>query len=128
MPNDVREAYQIEKVRPTIDTSKSLTDFVKMSDELRDIYERAQGKVEKRSAPSQPLKDLPKTEDIYRQSAPPNMKNLPSDESVYRPAAPLTSPSKPAIEPDNGVRRLAMTLFVIILLSGLAFFVFQYMQ
>lgn len=129
MPNDIREAYQIEKRKhPAGDkASKPLTDFVEMSDEIRELYERALGTLDEKPASSRPLSDLPKTEDIYRQSAPSHMKNLPSDEIIYRQSKPLPPPTHPAIEADNGPRRLALTLFMIILLASIAFFVFQYM-
>ena len=128
MPNDIREAYQIEKRKhPTEDiASKPLTDFVEMSDEIRELYERALGTLDDKPASSRPLSDLPKTEDIYRQSAPKHMKHLPSDESMYRPSPSLSPPTHPAIEADNGPQRLALTLFVIILLAGIAFLVSQY--
>ena len=133
MPNDVREAYQIEKRRSTetntttSNASKPLTEFVEMSDEIREIYERALGNVEERSASSRPLSELPKTEDIYKQSAPSGMKHLPSDESVYQPSPSLSPPSHPVIEPDNGTRRLAWTVILLALLAVVAFVVTQYM-
>jgi hypothetical protein len=58
------------------------------------------GKIDKKLASDRPLEELPRTEDIYRQSAPENMKDLPSDESIYRPSAPLIDPAKSAIEPE----------------------------
>lgn len=130
MPNDIREAYQIEKRKQPAEniSAKPLTDFVQMSDEIRELYERAMGNVEDRTASSQPLSELPKTEDIYRQSAPAHMQNIPSDESIYRRSEPLAPPSQPAIEDDNGPRRLALTLAVLILLAGISFFVLQYIN
>ena len=131
MPDDIREAYQIEKRKQTTNNSnasKPLTDFVEMSDEIRELYERALGNVEKKDSSSRPLSELPTTEDIYRQSAPAHMRGLPSDESVYRQSKPLSPPSKPAIELDNGPRRLALTIAVLIVLAGIAFFVLQYMN
>ena len=72
-----------------------------MSPEVKAIYERALGKVEDKLPSSQQSKNLPKTEDIYRQSAPDDMKHLPSDESIYRPSQPLIDPGKSAIEPES---------------------------
>jgi len=130
MPNDIREAYQIEKRKQPAENnaSKSLADFVEMSDEIRELYERAVGNVEDKSVSSTPLSELPKTEDIYRQSAPAHMKNLPSDESVYRQSRPLNPPSHPAIEEDDAPRRMALTIFTFLILAGAAFFVMQYLN
>ena len=130
MPNDIRQAYQIEKRKRPAETgtSKPLTDYVDMSDRIREIYERALGKVEDRTASSQPAAELPKIEDIYRQSASPRISDSKSDEKIYSPSPPLVPPSNTSIEPDNGARRLAMTLAVLILLAGIAFFVVQYMS
>jgi len=129
MPNDVREAYQIEKRKQPAENSasKPLTEFVQMSDEIRELYERALGNVDDRPSSSKPLSELPNTEDIYRQSAPAHMQNMPSDESIYRQSKPITPTSQPAIEDDNGPRRLAFTLAILILLAGIVFFVIQYM-
>jgi hypothetical protein len=130
MPNEIREAYQVEKRKQPAESnaSKPLTDFVEMSDEIKELYERAMGTVEKKSASSKPLSELPKTEDIFRQSAPSHMKNLPSDESVYRTSRSPSPPAHPAIEDDDGPRRLALTIFAIIILAGIAFFVMQYIN
>ncbi|HEY5731126.1 MAG TPA: hypothetical protein VIS72_13820 [Anaerolineales bacterium] len=120
MPNDIREAYQIEKRKRPDETnaSKPLTEFVEMSDEIRELYERALGNVEKKPASSKPLSDLPSSEDIFRRSAPP-------EESMYRPSRTPNPPAHQAIEEDNGSRRLALTLVVLMLLAGIAFFVLQ---
>src|SRR5689334_7309709 len=121
MPPDVRRAYEEEKERLNENedpTNKSLTEIVEMSPQLKEIYERAQGKVEQRPVSSRPLNELPKTEDIYRQSAPENMKHLPSDESIYRPSKPLIDPAKSAIEPESGLgvnRLISSVLWALIL-------------
>ncbi|HAV75790.1 MAG TPA: hypothetical protein DCX53_00390 [Anaerolineae bacterium] len=130
MPNELREAYQVEKRRGPAgnNASKPLTDFVEMSDEIRDMYERALGTVKDKSVSSQPLSELPTTEDIYRQSAPSHMKNLPSDESAFRPSPSPVPPAHPAIEEDNGPRRLVLTIIGVMILAGAAFFVLQYMN
>jgi len=129
MPNDIREAYQIEKRRrPAMaDTSKRLTDFVSMSDEMRELYERALGNDDAKPASPRPLSEFPKTEDMYHQSAPSYMKNQPSDEIIYQESRPLTPPAHLAIEDDDGPRRLALTISVLVLLGGIAFFILQYM-
>ncbi|HSM70565.1 MAG TPA: hypothetical protein VK851_03395 [Anaerolineales bacterium] len=122
MPDDIRAAYQIEKRTKTAGTNadQPLTDFIEMSDEIKEMYERAVGKVDKKTASSQPLKEFPKSEDIFRQSAP-------SEESMYRPSKLPTPPSQGAIEEDNGSRRLALTIIGIVILIGAAFFILQNM-
>lgn len=128
MPDDIREAYQIEKRKHAGQgtPNKSLTDFIDMPDEIREMYERALKNVEEHPASSRPLNELPTTEDIYRQSAPSHMKNLPSDESVFRPSPPLSPPQHPAIEEDDGPRRLIISLLVAGLLAGIIFLAFQF--
>jgi hypothetical protein len=133
MPFDVRQAYHEEKERsnPKSDTSgKSLTELVEMSPQLKEIYERAQGKVEERPVSSRPLNELPKTEDIYRQSAPENMKNLPSDESIYRPSEPLIDPAKSVIEPEPafGLNRFVSSIIWAFLLVAAIFIIMQFLR
>ena len=130
MPDNIRKVYQTEKRNQPVGSniSKPLTEFVEMSDEIKELYERALGNVEDRTVSSRQLSELPTTEDIYRQSAPAHMKDLPSDESVYRQSKPLSPPSKPAIELDDGPRRLALTLAALVLLGGIIFLVMQYVS
>ena len=130
MPYDVRQAYIKDKERraeknkrsSSMDKSsaKSLTDIVDMSPEVKAIYERALGKVEDKLPPSRQTKNLPKTEDIYRQSAPDDMKHLPSDESIYRPSEPLIDPAKSVIEPEpafGGSRFISSIIWALILVA-----------
>jgi hypothetical protein len=131
MPLDVHHAYQDEKARSSNETnSKSLPDIVEMSPQLREIYKRAQGKVEKKLASSQPSNELPKIEDIYRQSAPDNMKHLPSDESIYRPSEPLIDPTQSVIEPEPavGVNSFISSIVWALLLVVLVYFVMQFLR
>lgn len=133
MPFDVRQAYSEERERssPKKDASAtSLTDVVEMSPQLKEIYERAQGKVKQRTASSRPSNELPKTEDIYRQSAPDDMKDLPSDESIYRPSEPLIDPAKPVIEPESafGVNRFVSSLVWVLLLVAVIFIIMQFLR
>jgi len=123
MPDDIRRAYNREKER-RIEKNKtgarSLTDVVDMSPEIKAMYERAVGNVEEKLASSQPVKDLPKTEDIYRQSAPDDMQHLPSDESIYRPSEPLIDPGKSVIEPEaafGGSRFVSSIVWALILVA-----------
>lgn len=127
MPYDVRQAYNREKERRAGKNrtgAKSLTDVVEMSPEVKEIYERALGKVEEKFEP-RPSKDLPRTEDLYRQSAPKDMRNLPSDESIYRPSPPAVHEIKPAIEPESGVRRLLTSILWAIIVIAVVFLVMQ---
>ncbi len=129
MPADVRQAYNQEKERNNKTTTKPLTEIVDMSPEVRAIYERALGNVEEKLNSSQPLNELPKTEDIYRQSAPEDMKDLPSDESIYRPSQPLIDPTKATIEPEMGlgVNRLVSSVLWILILVAVAFFIIRFL-
>ena len=130
MPDDIREAYQIEKRKKPAENNaaRPLTDFVEMSDEIREIYERALGNVEQKPASSRPLSEFPKTEDLYRQSAPAHMRGFSQDEKMLRQSERPPLPSQPAIEDDNGPRRLVWTFAVLILLAGIAFFALQYLS
>ena len=133
MPFDVRQAYNEEKERSNKKgdaSGTSLTDVVEMSPQLKEIYERAQGKVEEGTASSRPLNELPKTEDIYRQSAPDNMKHLPSDESIYRPSEPLIDPAKSVIEPESafGVNRFISSVVWAFLLVAVIFIIMQFLR
>jgi hypothetical protein len=133
MPYDVRQAYIREKER-RIDkddsNAKPLTDIVDMSPEVKEMYERALGKVEEKFGSSQRTKELPKTEDIYRQSAPDDMKHLPSDESIYRPSQPLIDPAKSAIEPESafGVNRFISSIVWAFILVAAVFLIMQFLR
>ena len=132
MPYDVRQAYQREKARQTEKNKiggKSLTDVVDMSPEVKAIYERALGKVEDKLPSSRPSKELPKTEDIYRQSAPDDMKHLPSDESIYRPSEPLIDQTKSVIEPESAftVNRFVTSIIWALILVAVAFFIMRFL-
>src|SRR5215212_11128695 len=126
MPLDVRQAYNREQSKAG---EKSLTDIVDMSPEVKAIYERALGKAEENLAASRPTKDLPRTEDIYRQSAPDDMKHLPSDESIYRPSQPLIDPAKPVIEPESafGVNRFVTSIIWALILIAVAYVIMQFL-
>src|SRR5688500_18913133 len=133
MPYEVRQAYIREKERRADEGNpgtKPLSDMVDMSPEVKAIYERALDKVEdKLPSPRQP-KNLPKTEDIYRQSAPDDMKHLPSDESIYRPSQPLIDPGKSVIEPESafGVSRFVSSIVWAFILIAVAFVVLQFLR
>jgi hypothetical protein len=132
MPYEVRQAYRKERERSREQdntTSKPLTEIVDMSPDVKAIYERARGEADQKLASSQPPKELPKTEDIYRQSAPEDMKHLPSDESIYRPSQPLIEPGKSVIEPDSGfgMNRFVTSLVWALILVAIAYLVIQFL-
>ena len=132
MPYDTRQAYNREKENRERNKASetSLTDIVDMSPEIKAIYERALGKVEDKLPSSQQSKNLPRTEDIYRQSAPDDMKHLPSDESIYRPSQPLIDPGKSVIEPESafGVGRFVSSIVWAFILVAVAFIILQLLR
>lgn len=134
MPYDVRQAYRREKERRAIEpeeaSAKSLSDIVDMSPEVKAMYERALGSAEDKIPPSQQARNLPKTEDIYRQSAPDDMKHLPSDESIYRPSQPLIDPQKSVIEPESafGVNRFISSIVWAVILVAVVFVIMQFLR
>jgi len=133
MPPEIRQAYKQEKERPTEKNkpgTKSLTDLVDMSPEVQAIYERALGKVEEKLASSRPSHELPKTEDIYRQSAPDDMKHLPSDESIYRPSEPLIDSTKSVIEPEPafGINRFVSSIVWALIIVVILYFALQFLR
>ena len=133
MPYDVRQAYIREKELATekeSSGSRPLTDLVDMSPEVKAIYERAMDKVEGKLPSSQQPKNLPRTEDLYRQSAPDDMKHLPSDESIYRPSQPLIEPGKSVIEPESafGVGRFVSSIVWAFILVAVIFIIIQFLR
>jgi hypothetical protein len=131
MPPDVLKAYRREKERragQNTTISRPLTDIVDMSPEVKRIYERALGDVEDKPGDSRNSRELPGTEDLYRQSAPEELKHLPSDESIYRPSEPLIDPAKSAIEPESVFtsNRLVTSVLWALILGAIAFFVMQF--
>ena len=133
MPYEVRQAYIREK-ESQLETDKAsakpLSEVVDMSPEVKAIYERALDKVEAKLPASQQTVNLPKTEDIYRQSAPDDMKHLPSDESIYQPSQPLIDPGKSAIEPESafGVSRFISSIVWAFLLVAIIFIIMQFLR
>ena len=133
MPYEIRQAYLKEKgnrVQKDKSSAKPLSDVVDMSPEVKALYERALDKVEDKFPSSGQSKNLPKTEDIYRQSAPADMKHLPSDESIYRPSQPLIDPGKSAIEPESafGVNRFVSSIVWAFILVAVAFIILQLLR
>ena len=140
MPYEIRQEYIREKASRAekdkrsgpVDTAsaKPLSEVVDMSPEVKAIYERALDKVEDKLPSSRQSMNLPKTEDIYRQSAPDDMKHLPSDESIYRPSQPLIDPGKSVIEPESafGVNRFIASIVWAFILVAVAFIILQLLR
>lgn len=107
MPDEIRKAYQIEKHSGKPEAEKLLTDFIEMSDELREIYERVAGNedIKHREREDRPV----------------------SDEQIYRPSPSISIPQKPAIEEDDGPRRLVVSIAVLLtlIIGGAVFFLLQ---
>jgi hypothetical protein len=132
MPYEVRQEFIREKERlakKDESSARSLTDIVDMSPEVKAIYERALGKVEDKLPASRQPENLPRTEEIYRQSAPDDMKHLPSDESIYRPSQPLIDPAKSVIEPEPafGMNRLISSILWALILVAIGFLISQFL-
>lgn len=132
MPYEVRQAYlreQEHRAGKNRQGEKSLSDVVDMSPEIKAMYERALGDVEEKLPSSRATKDLPNTEDIYRQSAPDDMKHLPSDESIYRPSGQIIDPVKSVIEPEPGLRtnRFISSIVWALILIAIAYFLMQFL-
>ena len=132
MPYEIRQAYRLESARRAEkdrSSAKPLSDMVDMSPEVKAMYERALDRAEDKLSPSQQSRNLPKTEDIYRQSAPDDMKHLPSDESIYRPSRPLIDPAKSAIEPEAafGVNRFISSIIWALILVAVVFIIMQFL-
>ena len=116
MPDDVRKAYELEKrmdYKPEVD--KMLTDFVEMSDDIREMYERAVGKAidKKPQSQRQGRKQKPYSDDDYFKPSP-----MPSQ----------STPSDPFIEADSSLKRLAITIFLLMLLAGGTFLFLQFIS
>jgi len=91
-----------------------------MPPEVREIYERVRGDLDAKPIKGSPIDELPKTEDLYRRSAPDGMQNMPSDEIVYKPSPPIIDPPPPLVESDHTLRRLLVSVGIALLLIGIA--------
>lgn len=89
-----------------------------MPSEVREIYERVRGDLDAKPIKASPIDELPRTEELYRRSAPEGMKDQPSDEIVYKPSDPIIEPPPPIVESDYTMRRLAIVLAITVLIIG----------
>ena len=91
-----------------------------MPEEVQEIYERVRGKLDAKPIKTSPIDELPKAEDLYRQSAPAGMQNQPSDEIIYKASPPIIANTPPIVEPVHTMRRLLVWLGLALLLAGVA--------
>jgi hypothetical protein len=131
MPAQVRHnyfkakaGYDVPEDEPEAGAVVMPSGMESMPDEVREIYERVRGEIDVKPVQATPVDKLPKTEDLYRRSAPPGMRNQPSDESVYQPSPPLFDAQEPAIEEDQSLRRMLIALSILLLLGGAVLYLF----
>lgn len=120
-----KAGYDVSEEKSETKSDMMPSGMENMPDEVREIYERVRGKLDAKPIKTSPIDELPKTEDLYRRSAPAGMKNLPSDEIVYKPSPPLIEPPPPIVESDHTLRRLLIFLgLALALMGGILMFYF----
>jgi hypothetical protein len=115
-----KAGYDILEEEEPKDTGMLPKGMENMPGEVREIYERVRNNLDAQPINTSPIDELPKTEDLYRRSAPDGMRDMPSDEILYKPSAPIIEPPPPIIESDHTMRRLAIAVVVTLLLLGIA--------
>lgn len=127
MPAQVRHdyfkakaGYDVSEEEPENKQDMMLGGMENLPAEVREIYERVRGDLDAKpmQTKSSPVDKLPRTEDLYRRSAPAGMKDLPSDEIVYKPSPPIIEPPPPVIESDHTLRKLLVWVALGLLLAG----------
>jgi hypothetical protein len=114
-----RAGYEVTEEKPKSKEDMMPAGLENMPAEVREIYERVRGDLDAKPIKTSPIDELPKTEDLYRRSAPAGMRNQPSDEVVYKPSPPIIKPPPPIVESDHTLRRLAIGLLLVVLVLGL---------
>lgn len=116
-----RAGYDVSEKESESKSSVIPSGLEKMPGEVREIYERVQGKIDAKpvKVKTSPVDELPSTEDLYRRSAPEEMQNQPSDEIIYTPSPPLIEPTPLAGETDQTLQRMVIGLAIVILLVGI---------
>jgi hypothetical protein len=115
-----KAGYDISDKEPEKKSDMMPSGMENMPDEVREIYERVRGDLDAKPIKASPIDELPKTEDLYRRSAPAGMQNQPSDEIVYKPSPPIIEPPPPIVESDHTLRRLFIFLAVVLVAIGVA--------
>ena len=124
MPAHIRQAYQVSLARRNYENtemSKSNSIMDQLSPEIKELYDRARGRVERQSdLKSSPLDNLPKTDELYNRSAQSKSNKLDSDELIYQPSPPIITQNKSALEPDR-MNSLSLSRIIIglVILAGL---------
>lgn len=121
-----RAGYDVSEEETTSKAGMIPKGLENMPDEVREIYERVRGEVDSNPIKASPVDDLPRTEDLYRRSAPAGMQDQPSDESMYKPSAPIIEPPPPIVESDHTMRRLFIGLLFVALAIGIVAAVLLY--
>ena len=116
----LKAGYDIPEKEPEKNTDMMPSGMEHMPAEVRGIYERVRGNLDAKPIKTSPIDELPKTEDLYRRSAPAGMRNLPSDEIVYKPSPPIIEPPPPIVESDHTLRRLLVFLGLALVAIGVA--------
>lgn len=115
-----KAGYDVSEKEPENKSDMMPSGMENMPDEVREIYERVRGKLDAKPIKTSPIDELPKTEDLYRRSAPAGMRNQPSDEIVYNPSPPIIEPPPPIVESDHTLRRLLISLGLALVAVGVA--------
>lgn len=119
-----KAGYDVPEKEPEKKTDMMPSGMENMPDEVRQIYEQVRGKLDAKPIKTSPIDELPKTEDLYRRSAPAGMRNQPSDEIVYKPSPPIIDPPPPIVESDHTLRKFLVGLAIALLLAGVALTVY----
>jgi len=113
-----KAGYDISDKEPEKKSDMMPSGMENMPAEVREIYERVRGDLDAKPIKASPIDELPKTEDLYRRSAPAGMRDQPSDEIVYNPSPPIIQPPPPIVESDHTLRRLFVFLGLVLLAIG----------
>lgn len=114
-----RAGYDVSEEEPQKKAGALPAGLENMPDEVREIYERVRGDLDAKPIKSSPVDELPRTEDLYRRSAPQGMENRPSDESIYSPSPPIIEPPPPIVESDHTLRKLVIWLTIALVFLGI---------
>lgn len=117
----VKAGYVIPETESKDNSGMMLGSMENLPDDVRDIYERVRSEFDVKpiGTKGSQIDKLPKTEDLFRRSAPENLRNTFSNESIYK------TPPPPVIESDYTLRRLLVWLALILFLAGVIFMLYM---